>query len=59
MKGELIMGTIIVDCPICGRKLATIRDTQNWHATKVCQGCKVRIRYDYDKASKHLSAGPA
>ena len=53
------MGTIIVDCPNCGRKLATIRDSQNCHATKVCQWCKVRIRYDYDKSSKHLSADPA
>ena len=53
------MASLPIDCPYCGRKIGTVNSGMNASGTKVCPGCKIRIRYDYDKRTGHLSAGKA
>ena len=53
------MGARIIDCPYCGRKLCTVNTCMDSHGSKVCSGCKIRIRYDYDHKTDHVSAGKA
>lgn len=50
---------IPIDCPYCGRKIGTVNGSFNSSGTKSCPGCKIRIRYDYDKRTGHVSAGKA
>lgn len=53
------MGFIPIDCPYCGRKITTVNDAFNASGSRVCPGCKIRIHYDYDKKTKHVSTGRA
>lgn len=51
------MGFIPLDCPYCGRKLASVNE--NLKASKVihCPGCKTWIKLDYDPKTGRVSAG--
>lgn len=51
------MGTIVVDCPICGRKLRSIDDKRDTHSSQRCPGCKTWTQIDYSASAKHVSVG--
>lgn len=53
------MGYIPVDCPYCGRKVASVPDKRDCNKTLTCPGCRTRLRIDSDWRTGHISVGRA
>ncbi|MDE7252970.1 MAG: hypothetical protein K2O32_08520 [Acetatifactor sp.] len=50
-------GFIPIDCPYCGRKVMEAPARSNVHSTRTCQGCRKRLRIDWDWKTQRASVG--
>lgn len=53
------MADIVVDCPVCGRKIGSINENMRYNGERMCPGCKEKKHINYDPRTKHISVGPA